>query len=369
MITTRRDGSLELGPLRASGSEFSWEDAMAVSDASLWKQPRVYSELSIVIVTYNSAAVLPGLLDSLPAGLSGIARFETIVVDNDSRDNSVDIALTHPTRPRIIRMGRNAGYAAAINAGAATVGPDADLLILNPDIRLHPGAARLLVDRLTDTSVGVAVPRLLEADGRISWSIRREPSVVTGWTDAILGGKRAGRIGTGEVVLDPAVYDREGPIDWATGAMLAVSARVRRIVGDWDESFFLYMEEVDYMRRVRECGFSVVYVPQAQAMHIGGEYSVNPRLSALLSANRIRYHRRHHGPISTAAFRLSVILGEGIRALYGPSGHRAAVIAALRPWKLLAQCQPLQSVRPDSLAPRTLAKSVQSASATRIKRS
>ena len=116
-------------------------------------------------MTYNSASVLPGLLDSLPAGLEGVKQFETIVVDNDSADNSVDTALAHAIRPRIIRMGRNAGYAAAINAAAATVRPDADLLILNPDVRLLPGAASLLVDRLTDSSVGVAVPRILAEDG------------------------------------------------------------------------------------------------------------------------------------------------------------------------------------------------------------
>ena len=229
--------------------------------------------LSIVIVTYNSASVLPGLLDSLPAGLEGIKQFETIVVDNDSADNSVDIALAHAIRPRVIRMGRNAGYAAAINAAAATVRPDADLLILNPDVRLLPGAASLLVDRLTDSSVGVAVPRILAEDGTTRWSLRREPSLMTAWTDAILGGTFAARIGMGEMISDPAIYDRGGLIEWATGAILAVAARARRAVGDWDESFFLYMEEVDYLRRVRECGFSVAYVPQAQAVHIEGEVS------------------------------------------------------------------------------------------------
>jgi GT2 family glycosyltransferase len=296
------------------------------------------SGLSIIIVTYNSATVLPSLLDSLPAGLEGVKQFQTIVVDNDSHDNSVDIALAHPIRPIVIRMGRNAGYAAAINAGAATVSPSADLLILNPDVRLFPGGARVLLDRLTDSSVGVAVPRILDENGTISWSIRREPSVLTAWADAVLGGTLAAHLGAGGMVCDPAVYDREGVIDWATGAILAVSGRVRAIVGDWDESFFLYMEEVDYMRRVRECGFSVVYVPEAQAMHIRGGYT--PHLWALLFANRIRYHRRHHGPISTAALRLSIILGEGMRALRGPPVHRAAVRAALRPWKLAAEYQP-----------------------------
>jgi GT2 family glycosyltransferase len=314
-----------------------------IRDTSLMVQRPADAGLSIIIVTYNSAAVLPGLLDSLPAGLEGVKQFETIVVDNDSHDDSVEIALAHPVRPRVIRSGRNAGYAAAINAAAATVSADADLLILNPDVRLHPGVASLLVDRLADSSVGVAVPRILDEDGATSWSIRREPTVVTAWVQAVLGGTLAARIGRSEMVGDPEVYDREGPVDWATGAILAVSARVRAIVGDWDESFFLYMEEVDYMRRVRECGFSVVYVPQAQAMHIGGEYRENPRLYGLLSANRIRYHRRHHGPISTAALRLSIILGEGLRAVRGPPGHRAAVRAALWPWKLADEYQPTRS--------------------------
>ena len=151
------------------------EVAAQVREASLMTQPRAESGLSIVIVTYNSAAVLPGLLDSLPAGLEGVKQFETIVVDNDSADNSVDIALAHAIRPRVIRMGRNAGYAAAINAGAATVRPDADLLILNPDIRLLPGTVSLLVRRLTDSSVGVAVPRILAEDGSTRWSLRRDP--------------------------------------------------------------------------------------------------------------------------------------------------------------------------------------------------
>lgn len=287
--------------------------------------------LSIVIVTYNSASVLLGLLDSLGAGLEGIKQFETIVVDNDSADDSVDIALAHATRPRVIRMGRNAGYAAAINAAAATVRPDTDLLILNPDVRLLPGTASLLLDRLADPSVGVAVPRILAEDGTTRWSLRREPSLMRAWADAVLGGTFAGRIGVGGMINDPAIYDRGRLIEWATGAILVVAARARLAVGNWDKSFFLYMEEVDYLRRVRECGLSVAYVPRAQAIHIEGEGRENAYLSALLSANRIRYHRRHHGPLSTVLFRLSIIVGEGIRTIRGLPGHSAAVRAALKP--------------------------------------
>jgi len=319
-------------------------------------------------VTYNSAPVLPGLLDSLSAGLDGIREFETIVVDNDSADASVEVALAHSIRPKVIRMGRNAGYAAAINAAARSVRPDANLLILNPDVRLLPGAGARLIDRLVDQSVGVAVPRILAEDGTTSWSLRREPSVITAWSETILGGRMAARIGMGEMIGDPAIYNQSGMIEWASGAILTIAARARRAVGDWDESFFLYMEEVDYMRRVRERGFSVAYVPEAQAIHFGGEYSENPRLSALLSANRISYHRRHHGPLSTAVFRLSIIVGEGVRAIRGAPGHRAAMLAALKPRRLLIEGASHRSAWDQNIDVKSCDKSVQSGSTMGSKR-
>lgn len=286
--------------------------------------------LALIIVTYNSADVLPGLLDSLPDGCAGIDTVEVFVVDNDSRDECVDLALAHPVRPTVISMGRNAGYAAAINAAARCVGHRSNLLILNPDIRLHPGAARALCLRLSDPSVGVAVPQIIAESGDVARSLRREPSMKTAWSDALLGTGLAARLGAGEIVDDPQLYARGGPAEWATGAILAISARARLAVGEWDESFFLYSEEVDYLERVRRCGLTVSYVPGARAVHIGGEYHDNPYLSALMTANRIRYFRRHHGVISTALFRLSIIVGEIMRAPLGP-GHRAALRAAFTP--------------------------------------
>ena len=340
----------------------------ANTGSSEMMRPPTNVELSIVIVTYNSASVLPGLLDSLPAGLEGIKRFETIIVDNDSADNSVAIAVNHVVRPRVIRMGRNAGYAAAINAAAATVHPDADLLILNPDIRLLPDAVRLLIDRLENSSVGVSVPKILAENGTTHLSLRREPSLKTAWADAVLGGALTARIGTGEMISDPAIYDREGLVEWATGAVLAVAARTRGVVGDWDESFFLYSEEVEYLRRVRENGLFVAYVPQAQVVHIGKEYSENAPLSALLAANRIRYFRRYHGRLSTALFRLSVIVGEAIRAHRGP-GHRAALRAALTTWEPSFGSQPRQpACHGGDDASRPGVNPFQSASATEIER-
>lgn len=286
--------------------------------------------LSIIIVTFNSGAVLPALLDSLPEGLRGIAEFEVVVVDNDSRDGSAELAQAHPVGPRVMRMGRNAGYAAAINAAAATALSNADLLILNPDLRLYPGAVRPLSALAAMPSVGIVVPRNFREDGTTDPTLRREPSILTAWSEAVLGGKLAARLGWGEIVGEPDCYDRFGSTEWASGSALLVSARARRAVGDWDESFFLYSEEVDYQRRVREAGFDIVYEPRSQVMHAGGGSGTNPRLFALMTANRIRYYGRHHDTLSTSLFRLGIAVGEAARSWRG-SMHRAAFRGALRP--------------------------------------
>lgn len=285
--------------------------------------------LAAVIVTYNSAEVLPGLLDSLPAGCAGIDELDVIVVDNDSRDRSVEIARNHPVGVRVIETGRNAGYAAAINAATATIGKHCDVLVLNPDIRLMPGSARILCEELSDLAIGITVPQMLSEDGHLAPSIRREPSLITAWGEALLGGTLAARCGLGEIVHDPALYRDGGSIEWATGAALMISARARLAAGDWDESFFLYSEEVDYLRRVRERGLSVNYVPQATAVHFGGDYESSPFLSGLMMVNRIEDYRRRHGKLATATFRLAMIMGETLRVWRSPA-HRAALLAAFR---------------------------------------
>jgi GT2 family glycosyltransferase len=284
--------------------------------------------VAVVIVTYNSSVVLPGLLDSLHDGLFGIARRDIVVVDNASTDASIAVAHAHPIKPRVIEGVRNAGYAAGINAGAATIADDAYLLVLNPDIRLNPGAAMWMLEALAGPEEGIVVPKILAEDGTVYSSLRREPSVKTIWSEAILGGERATRMDLSEALKQP------GRFDWATGAILMISPSCRRRVGAWDESFFLYCEEVDYFWRARRAGFDFVYERRATCVHLSGDYRVRPHLSAIMAANRVRYHRRHHGAVSTALFRTGLAVGEAIRVLKNRDkpespAHRAALRAAL----------------------------------------
>ncbi|KQO76270.1 glycosyl transferase [Rhizobium sp. Leaf262] len=288
--------------------------------------------LAIVIVTYNSAEVLPGLLDSLACGLEGVVRSKVIVVDNRSQDRSVEIAQAHSSVDRVIQTGRNAGYAAGVNAATAEISTSMHLLVLNPDIRLAPGCLVILLKALGSLkNTGVVVPRMRNQHHLVSKSVRREPSITTAWSEALLGGSRAARMGLGEMVEDPVLYQKGGKIEWATGAILLISAGAREKVGDWDESFFLYSEEVDYLRRTREAGFDIFYVPQSEVVHIGGDYRSSNFLTNLTMANRIKYYRRHHGIVSTTLFQAALVAGECIRLL-SRRPRTSALAAALGMW-------------------------------------
>lgn len=284
--------------------------------------------LAVVIVTYNSAEVLPDLLASLPAGLEGVNRYEIIVVDSKSGDRSADVA--EDAGVRVIRSGINGGYAAGINAAAATIAEDAHMLILNPDIRLLPGSVARLLARADDERVGVAVPMILNDDGTVATSLRREPTLASTWWQATLGPNLASRLSLGDMIADPAYYQRARNIEWATGAILLITARARSRVGDWDESFFLYSEEVDFQRRVRLAGLEVAYVPEARVFHAGGDYKRSSDLTSVMTSNQIRDYARHHGPLRTMLFR-GALATFGLLRAWRSSAHRAVLRVAVSP--------------------------------------
>lgn len=290
-----------------------------------------------MIVTYNSADALGSCLASLPAGLTGVHLTEVVVADNASKDNTCDIAKNATGLPvRVVELGRNAGFAAGINAGVATLGPHDAVLVINPDVRIRPGAVAVLAKAFERPRVGIAAPRLLNNDGSLQPSLRRPPTALRAWAEAIIGGSRAGRWGTlGELITDPRRYAVAGPATWATGGVQMISAAAFRAVGPWDETFLLYGEETDFAIRAARAGYVTWYVPDAEFEHDGGESGTNPMLWALLTVNRTRIVRRHYGLPAWLAYFPAVVLGEAIRAAAGRRTAKAALTALLRPSKRL----------------------------------
>ena len=317
--------------MNSSGPDRSWKEHVAV-----------------VVVMYKSQHLLAGLVASLDDGLGGVS-FELVAVDNDSPDCSAEVIRRIAPDATIVRTGRNGGYAAGINAGVAAARPHTAILVLNSDVRLGRGCVGELLQAVRQPGIGIAVPRLVDAEGRVIDSMRREPSVARAFGDAILGAQRAGRFSAlGEVVSDRRSYEREQCTDWAEGSTQLISAECWRACGPWDESFFLYSEETEYNLRARDFGFAVRYVPTAKATHLAGGSGVSDELWTMQVLNRITLFRRRHGMSATALYWLATVLRELTRAALGRGNSRAAAKALLSPRNVRAVPDPASAGGPPS---------------------
>lgn len=286
--------------------------------------------VSIVIVTFRSARLLSDLFHSLPAAMAGIPAYEVLIADNASGDETLAVARELAPDARVIALDTNRGYAAGVNAGVKAARAHDAVLILNPDIRLGPGSGAALLQRLHQPGIGIAVPRILGEDGRLQHSLHRSPSVLRAWGEALLGGKRAGRIPLlGESIVDDAAYLRPTRAAWASGAAMMVSRACSRAVGDWNEGFFLYSEETDFCLRASDAGFRTQLEPRAEVVHIGGEMASSPRLWAMQAWNRVRLYGSRHGGIATGVFRAGVVVNEALRTARGSRVHRAGLASVL----------------------------------------
>ena len=304
-----------------------------------------HENVAVVVVTYNSASVIAGLLASLDAGFEGVP-YHLVVVDNASSDGVVELVRELAPDALVVETGRNAGYAGGINAGVAAAGPHTAIMVLNPDVRLHRGCVATLLATLREPNTGIAVPRLSDGNGELIASQRREPTVLRVLASAVLGARRAGRFGAlGEVVTAPDRYEASAVVDWAEGSTLLISAECWARVGPWDESYFLFSEETDFALRARDVGLATRYTPLASAIHMEGGSSTSISQWPLLVLNSVRLFRRRHHLAHSAAFWFAVLARESSRALLGKATSRRAMLALLSPAKLRERPGP-HSVRP-----------------------
>ena len=288
--------------------------------------------ISVVVVTYNSARHVAGFVDAFTGSTAGV-NTQLVVVDNASSDETVALVRAAAPDALVVELTRNAGYAAGINAGIAAAPGDGPVLVCNLDVRLEPGSLQRLATALTGRT-GITAPKLLDADGGLSYSLRRDATVRRALGEAVLGGTRARNFRNwGQIVGDEREYASTHAVEWATGAVLMLSRECIADVGPWDESFFLYSEEVDYCLRAREAGFEVRYVPDAVAHHEGGDLHRSPALWSLQMRNKVRLFRRRHGALHTAAYRGALALYELVRAPASPvhrQGLRVLLGGAVR---------------------------------------
>src|SRR5690606_7852522 len=249
------------------------------------------ADVAAVVVTYNSAADIGPLLETLRHEAREV-RLRVIVADNSPGSETLDVVRTHED-VLAVPSGGNLGYAAGVNTGLEHAGQAEAYLVLNPDLRVLPGAVRAMLDELRRVpDAGIVVPRILDGEGQPAESLYHEPTVLRAFGDAVLGPlPRPGWLT--EWVRAASAYERGHAVAWATGTALLVSADAAAEVGEWDGRFFLYSEETVYCRRMREAGYRVQFTPDAVVRHRLGGSGFSAQLDALLAVNRVRYMRKH----------------------------------------------------------------------------
>lgn len=297
-------------------------------------------DVAIVIVTYNSADHLDALLAGLRRECVDL-RIRVVVADNGSIDSTPEILAAFPDLLTVETRG-NVGYAQGVNCAMQRVGDCSAILVLNPDLTIERGAVRALLNRLRTSGAGVVVPRILDAEGAVYPSLRREPTIINAVGDALFGSRFAHRPGfSSEIDVDAESYRHSHQVDWATGAALLIDRRVALAVGAWDSRFFLYSEETDFFRRVRLEGFAIWFEPAAVVRHVQGGSGTSAELATLMAVNRVRYARKHRGSGYATVIHGVVIFHELMRSWQRDHRDRLRVLLDERSWIALPQASRL----------------------------
>ncbi|OWV11521.1 hypothetical protein B5D80_04325 [Micromonospora wenchangensis] len=294
-----------------------------------------HSDATAIVVTHNSARQIPATLAALHQ-----AALPVRLVDNASTDETVDLVRELFPTVTVLANTENLGFAAAVNQAALGV-DSAVLLLVNPDCVVPPTTAHELV-RVATERYGVAGPRLVDPTGRVAVSAHPFETLTTVVASRFggplvpvplrrwLSGRRH------RLTYDACLRgDRPTPVDWLSGACLAVPTRLFLAVGGLDEAYFMYYEDEEFCLQARHRGAEVFYVPAVSACHIGGASSSDPvwiwphlYRSMLLFFTRHRSRSRH---LVRAVVLLRALLGIGLAGVRLSLQPRVG-LARLRAW-------------------------------------
>ncbi len=277
--------------------------------------------VSILIVTYNSGAVVADCLHSILAEQPTGYTLEIIVTDNGSKDGTPQMIRQQFPGVKLVEA-ENDGFGAGNNHAFAASSGDY-VLCVNPDLLLTADAITALVDYLAaNPTVGIAGPRILDDDGHVSMAAR-PPHTPLKVLLKHLGVDKIFPAWVYGPFAHQAIFTQPTDAGWLTGACLALRREVFQRLNGFDDRFFLYYEDTDVCKRALDAGWRVVYVPQATVQHHG-----NTTISQYPLVRVRHYHRspvlyfRKHGPagmipVLKLGFALELLVKIGFRLVRG----------------------------------------------------
>ena len=249
--------------------------------------------VTAVLVNYNAGPELRRALQSIADEMSG-QPWEAFVIDNASVDGSGAIVGEFAPQARLVKNVENVGFARGVNQGLRLASAPLVLLI-NPDCRIVAGAMASLTAALEAyPSCALVGPRILNPDGSVQGSARGDPDMFTG----LFGRTTLLRrllpelsVSKRNVVPDEATRDGGDTVvvDWLSGACMLARRDALEKVNGFDERYFLYWEDADLCRRLREIGYHVRYLPGASAIHHVAHSSRRARAAAIRAFHESAY--------------------------------------------------------------------------------
>ena len=289
-------------------------------------------EISFCVVNTELRELLLRCLDAIAREQATLGvESEVLVLDNASNDGSAGAARRHPATTEVIalerRRGKGENDSALLQRARGRY-----CLLLNEDSELLPGATEHLRAALdADPRAGAAGACLQRPDGRQQPSAWRFPTPLTALVGALFLHRRYTVQSNGGEVRE---------VDWAQSAALLVRREAAEQIGWFDPAFFVYSDEVDFCKRLRDAGWHTLYVPQAVAIHHEqlSTGKVPERRIVELSRNRDRYMRKHHSRAAAWAVRLLTAFTYALRSAaavvlpgHDPRRYWRHVTATLRP--------------------------------------
>ena len=225
-------------------------------------------DVSIVLVSWNTRVVVLDCLASLPAAAESLA-FEVLLVDNASADDTLTAVAARFPEVSVIANRTNRGLAAANNQGIRAA-RGRYILLLNSDTVPEPRSITALVALAESRpSAGALGAMLLHSDGTFQASFQDAPGLFRECLAASGLGRRLVYEGYPGYGQSHSLARRQ--VDVISGACMLLTRAAIDQVGVLDELYFMYSEETDYCRRLRDSGWEVWYTPDARVLHHGGQ--------------------------------------------------------------------------------------------------
>jgi len=297
-------------------------------------------DVSVVVVSWNTRDLLARCLASVFAHPPA-AAFDVWLVDNGSSDGTPSMVRQDFPQVRLIESKENLGFSAGNNL-AMKQAQGHFLLLLNSDAMVLEGTIdALLAAARTDIKIAAVGPRSVNADGSFQASFNDFPVLTCEILDAF--GLLKSVWGSFYPSYPPGRSALSRECDWVGGACLLVRRQAIDDVGQLDEGYFMYAEEMDWCYRVRQAGWKVFYCADATVVHVGGASAHRPsaKQRIRLYRSKTRFLRKYKGAVAAAMYRLAIRVSSLLKCGYWLAGslvgpdRSAAYAQATSHWAVL----------------------------------